>query len=70
MGISGLDPSGFKQAQPQGVDEEERMMSVLATEEEKFSSCHKLVFVCPGTGEEIILDRGVFTEAVSSYIAT
>ena len=61
----GLDPSGFKVSTHEG-DEEEQLMSVLATEEEKYSSCKKIVFECPNTHKQIILDQGVFIETVSS----
>uniref|UniRef100_H2Y7K6 DNA polymerase n=1 Tax=Ciona savignyi TaxID=51511 RepID=H2Y7K6_CIOSA len=60
----GLDPSGFKRSHNEEEDEEDRLMSVQATEEEKFSQCSKLIFVCPQTKKEIALDQGVFAETV------
>ena len=41
------------------------MMSVLASEEEKFAGCRNFVFRCPGSGEEIVFKQGVFTVTVS-----
>ena len=35
---AGLDPSDFKRAQRQEVDEEEELLSVRATEEEKYAA--------------------------------
>uniref|UniRef100_H2Y7K4 DNA polymerase n=1 Tax=Ciona savignyi TaxID=51511 RepID=H2Y7K4_CIOSA len=63
----GLDPSGFKRSHNEEEDEEDRLMSVQATEEEKFSQCSKLIFVCPQTKKEIALDQGVFAETVRLF---
>jgi len=48
-----LDPSDFKRAQRQDVDEEEKFLSVRATEEEKYAACEKFVFRCPQMSIEI-----------------
>jgi len=61
---AGLDPSGFKRAQRQEADEEEELLSVQATEEEKYSACEKFVFRCPQTSKEIEFGCGVFAETV------
>nr|XP_039249931.1 DNA polymerase alpha catalytic subunit-like [Styela clava] len=61
----GLDPSGYKQsiaAQATEEDEEDRLLSVQATEEERFSECSPVLFSCPETGKEITLKHGVFAE--------
>jgi len=62
---AGLDPSDFKRAQRQEVDEEEEFLSVRATEEEKHAACEKFVFRCPQTSKEIKFGCGVFAEKVS-----
>ena len=60
----GLDPSDFKRAQRQEVDEEEEFLSVRTTEGEKYAACEKFVFRCPQTSKEIKFGCGVFTEKV------
>ena len=62
---AGLDPIDFNRAQRQEVDEEEELLSVLATEEEKHASCEKFVFRCPQTSKEIKSGCGVFPEKVA-----
>ncbi|CAK8686705.1 DNA polymerase alpha catalytic subunit-like [Clavelina lepadiformis] len=66
----GLDPSGFKRSQTQDGDEEARSISLQATEEEKYCSCKKLVFVCPESKKELILDQGVFAETDPQWMCT
>jgi len=58
-----LDPSDFKRAQRQ-VDEEGELLSVQATEGEKYAACEKFVFRFAQTSREIKFDCGVFTEKV------
>ena len=60
-----VDPSDFKRAQRQEVDEEEEFLSVLATEEEKCAACEKFVFRCPQTSKKIKFGCRVFAENVS-----
>jgi len=55
-----LDPSDFKRAQRQEVDEEEEFLSVRATEEEKYAASEKFVFRFPQTSKEIKFGCGVF----------
>jgi len=61
---AGLDPSDFKRAQQQEVDEEEEFLSVRATEEEKYAACEKFVFHCPQTSKEIKFGCRVFAKKV------
>ena len=61
---AGLDPSDFKQAQQQEVDEGEEFLSVRATEGEKYVACEKFVFRFPQTSKEIKFGCGVFAEKV------
>ena len=46
------------------MDEEEELLSVLATEEEKYAACEKFVFRFPQTSKEIKFGCGVFAEKV------
>nr|CAB3264997.1 DNA polymerase alpha catalytic subunit [Phallusia mammillata] len=66
----GLDPSGFKRSQTHEVDEEERLMSVQATEEEKYSGCKKFLFTCPSSGEKLEFGSGVFAETDPSWMCS
>ena len=59
-----LDPSDFKRAQRQAVDEEEEFPSVRATEGEKYAECEKFVIRFPQTYKEIKFGCGVFAEKV------
>jgi len=59
-----LDPSDFKRAQRQEVDEGEEFLNVRATEGEKYAACEKFVFRFPQTSKEIKFDCGVFAENV------
>ena len=62
-----LDPSDFKRAQRQEVDEEEELLSVLPTEEEKYAACDKFVFRFPQTSNEIFRKRPKRSSSVAEF---
>lgn len=65
----GLDATSYKQSMgAQEEDEEDRLLSVQATEEERFSDCDPVIFTCPESGKKISLKSGVFAETVRSWI--
>nr|XP_002123526.4 DNA polymerase alpha catalytic subunit [Ciona intestinalis] len=66
----GLDPSGFKRSQIDEEENEDRLMSVQATEEEKFAGCKRFIFVCPQTKKTVTFDQGVFAETEPSWLCS
>lgn len=67
----GLDASGYKQSMnAQKEDEEDRLLSFQATEEEKFADCAPIKFTCPETGKILSMKCGVFAETDPTWKPT
>jgi len=65
----GLDPSGFKSTSNTArEDDEEQLMTIQATEEEKYQDCNK--FVVTIGGQSVQFDKGVFYETDPGWTCT
>ena len=64
---TGLDPSGYRQSMRQAeAEEEEDLVTMQLTAEERFRDCDRLTFPCPSPtcGRQVVLD-GACTGHVS-----
>ena len=63
--ITGLDPSGYRQAMMREHNgEDEALLGAALSDEEKYRDCDRFKYKCTNCGKEIIMDNA-FTGAVS-----
>jgi len=66
----GLDSSGFKKMPVVVEDEEDRLLDIQSSEEERFASCKPFKFIAPDSKQQFEFDQGVFAETDPTWLCT